>query len=85
MPGFTLAAAASIAAGLSIGAAATVGLTLVVHSGSTVSTDVPSDPSAPTIVEYGDRCLHDYCPPPCGETTPCLNSQQRPADRSRQP
>lgn len=33
MPGFTLAAAASIAAGLSIGAAATVGLTLVVHSG----------------------------------------------------
>jgi hypothetical protein len=44
---FTLAAVASIAAGVSIGAAATVGVML----------------AAPYLVGYGDRCYHEHCLP----------------------
>ncbi|CAM4384853.1 hypothetical protein MB901379_00407 [Mycobacterium basiliense] len=85
MPGFALAAMATIAAGLSIGAAATVGLTLVVQGGSMTPTHSVPAPAVNTVVQYGDRCFDDYCPPPCGETTPCLNTRPRPHERSRQP
>lgn len=85
MPGFTLVAAASIAAGLSIGAAATVGVTLVVQGTSMAPGHGVPAPAAPTVVQYGDRCVRDYCPPPCGETTPCLNTRPHSDDRSRRP
>jgi hypothetical protein len=72
MTGFTLAAAASIAAGLSIGAAATVGVTLAVEDHSVVPVQAPPTPSAPYLVEYGDRCFHGHCLP-CNSTQDCLN------------
>jgi Protein of unknown function (DUF2613) len=64
MAGFTLAAVASIAAGLSIGAAATVGVTLAVQDHSSAPVQGPPTPrniSGPYLVEYGDRCLHGHC------------------------
>jgi hypothetical protein len=72
MTGFTLAAAASIAAGLSIGAAATVGVTLAVQDDSTVPAQGPPTPSAPYLVEYGDRCFHGHCLP-CDSKQSCLD------------
>jgi hypothetical protein len=61
MTGFTLAAVASIAAGLSIGAAATVGVTLAVQDHKVAPAQGPPSPSAPYLVEYGDRCFHGHC------------------------
>jgi Protein of unknown function (DUF2613) len=61
MTGFTLAAVASIAAGLSIGAAATVGVTLAVQDHTAAPVQAPPAPSAPYLVEYGDRCFHGHC------------------------
>ncbi len=66
MGGLTLAAAASIAAGLSLGAAATVGVTLAseavrVHPAAPAS--APPIPSGPNLVQYGDRCFHGHCLP----------------------
>jgi hypothetical protein len=61
MTGFTLAAVASIAAGLSIGAAATVGVTLVVQDHTVAPAPVVSTPSRPYLVQYGDRCWHGHC------------------------
>jgi Protein of unknown function (DUF2613) len=71
MTGFTLAAAASIAAGLSIGAAATVGVTLAVEDYNTAPAQGPPTPSAPYLVEYGDRCYHGHCLP-CDSPQDCL-------------
>jgi hypothetical protein len=82
MAGLSLAAAASIAAGLSLGAAATVGMTLAVQDEKTApDRGVPSAPMS-TIVQYGDRCQHQRCPP-CNNKTPCLNSGLGADDRSR--
>jgi hypothetical protein len=61
MNGFTLAAVASIAAGLSIGAAATVGVTLAVQDHKATPVQGPPSPSAPYLVDYGDRCFHGHC------------------------
>lgn len=61
MTGFTLAAVTSIAAGLSIGAAATVGVTLAVQDHKVAPVQRPPSPSAPYLVEYGDRCFHGHC------------------------
>ena len=72
MTGFTLAAAASIAAGLSIGAVTTVGVTLAVEGHSTAPALGPPTRSAPYLVEYGDRCFHGYCLP-CNSKQDCLN------------
>jgi hypothetical protein len=75
MTGFTLAAAASIAVGLSVGAAATVGVTLAVegHSASPAqSPPAPRKPSGPYLVDYGDRCYHGHCLP-CDSVQGCLN------------
>jgi Protein of unknown function (DUF2613) len=72
MTGFTLAVAASIAAGLSIGAAATVGVTLAVQDDSTAPAQGPPTPSSPYLVEYGDRCYHGHCLP-CDSVQGCLN------------
>ena len=72
MTGFTLAAAASIAVGLSIGAAATVAVTLAVEDHSMAPAQGPPTPSAPYLVEYGDRCWHGYCLP-CNSKQDCLN------------
>lgn len=66
MNGFTVAAAASIAVGLSIGVATTIGVTLAVaeHGVAPVRAGVaPQTPSGPYLVTYGDRCFHDHCPP----------------------
>ena len=63
MTGFTLAVAASIAAGLSIGAAATVGVTLAVHDHGAAPVQGPPPPSATHLVQYGDRCFHGHCIP----------------------
>ncbi|RUP01026.1 MAG: DUF2613 family protein [Mycobacterium sp.] len=62
MPGFTLTAAVSIAAGLLLGAAATVGVTLVVSGGD----GAPAQPEPvpvvmSTVVQYGDRCPTSFC------------------------
>jgi hypothetical protein len=64
MSGFTLAAAASIAAGLSIGAAAIVGVTLAVEDHDVARAQRVRTPSAPHLVEYGDRCYQGHCLPP---------------------
>jgi hypothetical protein len=78
MPGFPLAAAASIAVGLSVGAAATVGVTLAVealegHSAAPAqSPPAPRNPSGPYLVDYGDRCFHGHCLP-CDSVQGCLN------------
>ncbi len=69
MAGFSLAAAASIAAGLMIGAAATVGATLALE-GSDDHATVPAqtapatrNPVGPYLVNYGSRCWHGHCVP----------------------
>jgi hypothetical protein len=69
MAGFTLAAAAGIAAGLMIGAAATVGVTLALGATADHSL-VPAQtapaariPAGPYLVNYGDRCWHGHCVP----------------------
>jgi Protein of unknown function (DUF2613) len=72
MAGFTLAAAASIAVGLSLGAAATVGVTLAVEDHTVAPAQSVPTPSAPYLVEYGDRCYHGYCVP-CDSKQSCLN------------
>jgi len=72
MTGFTLAAVASIAAGLSIGAAATVGVTLAVQDHGTAPVQGPPTPSGPYLVQYGDRCFNGHCLP-CDSVQGCLN------------
>ncbi len=74
MTGFTLAAAASPAAGLAIGAVATVGVTLALAApdGHLAPGQGPPTPSAPYQVEYGDRCFHGHCLP-CDSKQDCLN------------
>jgi hypothetical protein len=72
MTGFTVAAAASIAAGLSIGAAATVGVTLAVEDHSMAPARGPSTPSSPHLVQYGDRCINGHCLP-CDSVQGCIN------------
>jgi hypothetical protein len=64
MSGFTLAAAASIAAGLSIGAVTTVGVTLAVEAYDVARAQRVLTPPALQPVEYGDRCYQGYCLPP---------------------
>jgi hypothetical protein len=71
MTGFTLAAAASIVAGLSIGTAATIGVTLAVEHGAPPAHGIPSQ-SGPHLVEYGDRCYHGHCLP-CNGPQDCVN------------
>jgi hypothetical protein len=66
MTGFTLAAAASILAGLSIGTAAAVGVTLAVEGHTSAPTQPP--PASLNLsrhypVNYGDRCWHGHCIP----------------------
>lgn len=69
MTGFTVAAAASIVVGLSIGVATTVGVTLAVADGGVTPAQgrpaptVRYVPSTPYQVEYGDRCFHGHCLP----------------------
>jgi len=61
---FTLAAAVSVAVGLSAGVATTVGITLAVADHSLVQVPTlqrPALPTAPYQVEYGDRCVHGHC------------------------
>ncbi len=70
MSGFTLAAAASIAAGLSIGAAAVVGVTLAVEDHDVARAQRVRTPSAPHLVQYGDRCYAGVCLPPIPELPP---------------
>jgi hypothetical protein len=75
MAGFTLAAAASIAVGLSMGAAATVGVTLALDDDDMTSARLQTparNPSGPYLVEYGDRCFHGHCLP-CDSVQGCLN------------
>lgn len=66
MAGFSLAAAASIAAGLMIGAAATVGVTLAVGDHKTApapTAPAVRNPAGPYLVDYGSRCWHGHCVP----------------------
>jgi hypothetical protein len=66
MTGFTLAAAASIVAGLSMGAAAAVGVTLAIEDHATVPAKAPPallNSTGPYPVNYGDRCWHGHCVP----------------------
>jgi len=78
MTGLTLATAASIAVGLSIGAAATVGgtLALEVLDGHSMAPahgpPAPRSPAGPYLVDYGDRCFHGHCLP-CNSKQSCLN------------
>ncbi|WP_156687541.1 DUF2613 domain-containing protein [Mycobacterium sp. Marseille-P9652] len=72
MSGLTLAAAASVAVGLSIGAAATVGVTLAADRHSAAPARGPAVPAGPNLVEYGDRCFHGHCLP-CDSKASCLN------------
>ena len=72
MAGFTLTAAASIAAGLSIGAAATVGVTLALDNHSLAPAQSPPAPSGLYLVQYGERCFHGHCLP-CDSLQGCLN------------
>lgn len=64
MAGFTLAATASVAAGLVLGVAATFGVTLAAESyadhGPAPAQSAPR-PAGPSVVEYGDRCIHGHC------------------------
>ena len=64
MPGFSLAAAAGIAAGLMIGAAATVSCTLILedHRMAPAQT-TPATPAGPYLVSYGSRCWRGHCVP----------------------
>jgi len=77
MSGLTLAAA-SIAAGLSIGAAAVVGVTLAVEDHDVARAHRVLTPSAPHLVEYGDRCYHGHCLPPIPELPPIPQLPQLP-------
>lgn len=61
MSGFTVAAAASFAVGLSIGVAMTVGITLAVADDTAVRVHAPPRPALPYQVQYGDRCIHGHC------------------------
>ncbi|HTQ20790.1 DUF2613 family protein [Mycobacterium sp.] len=70
MSGFSLAALASLAVGLSIGAAATVGVTLAAED-QMPARSVPA-PAAPHPLQYGDRCYRGYCVP-CTNPKECLN------------
>jgi hypothetical protein len=72
MTGFTLAAAASIFAGVSIGAAATVGVTLAIQDHSAPPAQRAPSQSGPRVVDYGDRCYHGHCAP-CSSPRDCLN------------
>jgi uncharacterized protein DUF2613 len=69
MTGFTVAAAASIVVGLSIGIATTVGVTLAVADGAVTPAQGRPAPAARYVpaaayqVEYGDRCFHGHCLP----------------------
>nr|WP_231972130.1 MULTISPECIES: DUF2613 family protein [unclassified Mycobacterium] len=66
LTGFTLAAAASIAVGLSVGVATTVGVTLAVADhGVAPARGHPAslNPLGPHQVQYGDRCFHGHCLP----------------------
>ncbi|CQD08908.1 putative small secreted protein [Mycobacterium europaeum] len=65
MTGFTLAAAASIAVGLSVGFATTVGVTLAVaeHAAPVRGRPALPIPLGPGQVQYGDRCFHGHCLP----------------------
>jgi Protein of unknown function (DUF2613) len=72
MTGFSLAAAASIAAGLSIGAAATVGVTLAVADHRAPPAQAVPRPSGPYLMDYGDRCYHGHCLP-CSSPQDCVN------------
>ena len=67
MSRFALAAAASVAAGLSIGAAAVVGVTLAVDDHDVARVQRVPTPSEPHLVQYGDRCYEGYCLPPIPE------------------
>ena len=71
MGGLTLAAAASIAVGVSIGAAATVGATLSLDAPD-VPAQAPPAPAGPILVQYGDRCFHGHCLP-CDSKESCLD------------
>ena len=72
MTGFILAAAGSIAAGLSIGAAATVGVTLALEDHDAPHAHSVPTQSGPRLVDYGDRCYHGHCAP-CSSPRDCLN------------
>jgi|GraSoiStandDraft_51_1057287.scaffolds.fasta_scaffold670298_1 hypothetical protein len=67
MPGFSLAAAAGIAAGLMIGAAATVTGTLLLEGSADHRTvpaqTAPATPAGPYLVSYGSRCWRGHCVP----------------------
>jgi len=63
MTGFTLAAAASIAVGLSLGAAATVGVTHAVADHAMAPARFSPPPSGAHLVQYGERCWHAHCVP----------------------
>ncbi|MGD1283774.1 DUF2613 family protein [Mycobacterium seoulense] len=66
MTGFTVAAAASIAVGLSVGVATTLGVTVAVADhGVAPARGRPAalNPLAPHQVQYGDRCFHGHCLP----------------------
>jgi hypothetical protein len=68
--GFKLAALASIAAGLSIGALATVGVTLATADEYVPVQTAPSPaPSGPYLVDYGGR-VPDL---PCNSVQSCRN------------
>ncbi|HVQ85465.1 MAG TPA: DUF2613 domain-containing protein [Mycobacterium sp.] len=72
MAGFTVAAAASIAVGLSMGAAATVGVTLALEAlenrdpAPAHHPPAPRRPSGPYLVDYGGRL-------PCDSVQGCIN------------
>ena len=70
MSGFTLAAAASVAVGLSIGAAVTVGVTLAVEDHDVARAQRVPSPSAPHLIPYGDRCFEGHCLPPIPQLPP---------------
>lgn len=73
MGGLTLAAAASIAVGLSIGAVAAVGATLSLDAlDLPAPAQAPPAPSGPIPVQYGDRCFHGHCLP-CDSKESCLD------------
>ncbi|WP_374023340.1 DUF2613 family protein [Mycobacterium sp. HNNTM2301] len=66
MTGFPLAAAASIAVGLTVGVATTLGVTpAVADHGVTAVRVRPAAPNPlePHLVQYGDRCFHGHCLP----------------------
>ncbi len=66
MAGFSLAAAASIAAGLVIGAAATIGVTLAAEDHKVAparTAPAMRGPTGPYLVNYGSRCWHGHCVP----------------------